>query len=100
MRQVEAGELLVPDCKEVVDLGDLVVLDREDLEGAQPILPRLVAVVGGESRAAIGPRCYQAEAPSGFAGKELGLEKPPDGGGALAPEGQGWQRDEGRPTKR
>src|ERR1700704_1349903 len=98
-RKVEAGELLVADRKEVVDLGDLVVLDGEDLEGAQAILPCLVALVGGKSRAPVSPCCHEAEPPSGSAGKELGLEKPPDRGAALVPKRQRRHRDQRILTK-
>src|SRR6267378_3907421 len=43
-RQVEARESVIPDREEVVDLGDLIVLDGEDLQGAQSILPSLAAL--------------------------------------------------------
>src|SRR2546421_11477277 len=36
-RQVEARESLIPDGEEVVDLGDLAVLDCQDLERSQSI---------------------------------------------------------------
>src|SRR5438128_1809099 len=72
--QVEAGESLIPDREEVVDLGNLAVLDRQDLEGAQSIASRLAALVGGETRGAIRPGGHEAKPLSGFAGKELGLE--------------------------
>src|SRR3989442_4078755 len=84
--QVEAGELLVPDREEVVDLGDLVAFDGEDLERAQSVLSPLAPLVGGKGRAAIRPGRHQAEPSLGFAGKQLGLEKPPDRGAALVPE--------------
>src|SRR5207302_6452885 len=44
-RQVEAGESLIPDGEEVVDLRDLTVLDRHDLEGPQSIFSGLIALV-------------------------------------------------------
>src|SRR5216684_5955136 len=93
-RQVEARESLVADREEVVDLGDLVILDGEDLKGAQSILACLIALIGGKSRAPIGLGCHQAEAPSAFPGKELGLEKPPDRGAAAVPERQRRHRDQ------
>src|SRR5437870_8508766 len=94
-RQVEAGESLIPDGEEVVDLGDLAVLDRQDLEGSKSILSRVAALVGGKSRAAIGPGGQQAEPPPRLAGKELGVKKPPDRGSALVPERQRRHRDQG-----
>src|SRR6202165_4773369 len=90
---------MIPEQEEVVDRGDLVVLDGEDLEGAQSILPCLAALVGGKSRAAIGPGRHQAEAGSGIPCKELGLEKPPDRGAALVPKRQRRHRDQGILTK-
>src|SRR2546430_1995320 len=73
-RQVEAGESRIPDGEEVVDLGDLAVCDREDLERSQSILSRIAALVGGKGRVAIRLSGHQAEAPSGLAAKELGLK--------------------------
>src|SRR5207302_6680411 len=58
--QVEARESRSPDREEVVDLGDLVIRDRENLEGAQSILSSLAALVGCKSRAAIRPSGHQA----------------------------------------
>src|SRR6266550_3879261 len=93
-RQVEAREWLIPDGEEVVDLGDLAVLDRQDLERSQSILSRIAALVGGKSRAAIRPSGHQAEAVSGLAGKELGLKKPLNRSTALVPERQRRHRDQ------
>src|SRR2546430_10125220 len=94
-RQVEAGESLIADGEEVVDLGDLAVLDGQDLERSQSILSRLAALVGGKSRAAICAGGHQAESVFGLAGKELGLKKPADRSSALVPERQRRHRDQG-----
>src|SRR2546429_2084219 len=61
-RQVEAGELTIPGREEVMDLADLVTPDRQDLEGSQPILACLVAVVRRKRRAPIRPGGHQAKA--------------------------------------
>src|SRR5438552_12905721 len=94
-RQVEAGESLIPDGEEVVDLPDLAVLDRHDLEGSQSIFSGLVALIGGKGRAAIRPSGHQAEASLGPTGKQLCSEKPLDRGSALVPEWQRRHRDQG-----
>src|SRR6266550_3798586 len=94
-RQVEAGESLIPDGEEVVDLRDLAVRNRQDLERSQSILSRLAALVGGKSRAAVRARGHQAEAAFGLAGEELGLKKPADRSSALVPERQRRHRDQG-----
>src|SRR2546423_3069050 len=62
-RQVEAGESLIPDGEEVVDLRDLAVRNRQDLERSQPILACLVAVVRRHRRAPIHPGGHEAKAP-------------------------------------
>src|SRR6266566_6897638 len=94
-RQVEAGESLIPDGEEVVDLGDLAFAERQYLEGSQSILSCLAALVGGKGRAAIRPGRHQAEASLGPAGKQLCSEKPVDRGTALVPEWQRRHRDQG-----
>src|SRR5438309_8840038 len=58
--QVEAGELTIPDREEVMDLADLVIPDRQDLEGSQPIIACLVAVVSSKRRAPVRPGGHQA----------------------------------------
>src|SRR5438445_3807385 len=70
-RQVEAVELPVPKREEVVDLRNLGALERQDLEGAQPIHTSLVALIGGKGRAAVRRCGHQAEACCCLTGKEL-----------------------------
>src|SRR5438132_5290639 len=94
-RQVEAGESLIPDGEEVVDLRDLAVRNRQDLERSQSTLSRLAALVGRKSRAAVCAGGHQAEVVFGLAGKELGLEKPADRGSSLVSERQRRHRDQG-----